>query len=181
MRELNLDILKEGLPGFTPGQGSYCREAAIVSLKNRGFESGVILKVYGDFEEKFAIIWEEEEASLAVENWKNENQAANFGAVAIASLLVIELLGYQRFEEGVIGTGIDYWLGKTYLRQDNMPYFQKEARIEISGIGKEAPGNTVSLRMYRKKKQISASDKTGLPGWIAIVEFSTPKSKIIKK
>ncbi len=37
------------------------------------------------------------------------------------------------------------------------------------------------MRVNKKKKQISPSDNTQLDGWIVIVEFETPKSKIVKK
>lgn len=37
------------------------------------------------------------------------------------------------------------------------------------------------MRINKKKKQISPSDNTKLEGWISVVEFSTPKTKIIKK
>lgn len=92
-----------------------------------------------------------------------------------------ELLGFNIFEESVIGTGIDFWMGKGTYNEEEIAYFQRKARLEISGLGKEKIGNTVGMRVTKKKKQIKASDDTQLDGWIVIVEFSTPKTKIIKK
>ena len=37
------------------------------------------------------------------------------------------------------------------------------------------------MRIGKKKKQMKVSDYSELPGWIAVVEFSSPKSKIVKK
>jgi len=53
--------------------------------------------------------------------------------------------------------------------------------LEISGIGRANAKNSVNMRVYKKKNQIAQSDNTKLAGWISVVEFSTPKTKIIKK
>lgn len=81
------------------------------------------------------------------------------------------LRGYCVFEFFVLG-----WLG-----QEDVLYIPKEARLEVSGLNKEKVGNTVNMRIGQKKRQITSSDKPNLPGWIIVVEFTTPKSKIIKK
>ena len=101
--------------------------------------------------------------------------------MGIALLLAEELLGYTIFEESRYCTGIDYWMSRGNVPEEQPTFFQKEARLEISGISKEMPSNSVNMRVNRKKKQISPSDKSKLPGWIIVVEFGTPKSKIVKK
>ncbi len=57
MRVLNLNKLKEGLPGITPVISAFYMEAAIVSLTKSGFQSGVHLKVDGAFSETFILKW----------------------------------------------------------------------------------------------------------------------------
>jgi len=181
MKIINLDKLQEGLPGLTPIVGAYCMEAAKVCLIRGGHSSGVVLLVQGNFEEKLKIFWKEPLNPSAFLTWAEEAHAATYAAMGIAFLLAQELLGYTIFEESRYGTGIDYWMGKGELQEKKPTYFQKEARLEISGISKETPSNTINMRVNKKKKQMSPSDKSNLPGWVIVVEFGTPKSKIAKK
>jgi len=181
MRILNLNKLKNGLPGITPVIGAFYMEAAIVSLTKSGFQSGVHLKVDGVFSETFIIKWKPPLTINQINSWKEEKHYHSAGAVALSLLLVRELLGFTIFEESTIGTGIDYWLGKQDKIKTFNPFFKKMARLEISGIGKATPKNSINMRINKKKKQIAQSDNTKLEGWISVVEFSTPKTKIIKK
>lgn len=181
MRKLNLDVLKDGLPGISSTRGAFYREAVIVGLRKQGFSSGVTLGITGEFEEKYKIEWTEDIDAADIRSWKDEVQIANFGAVGIALLLMIELLGFKNFEEGIIGTGIDFWLSKNQFQKGKIAYYKREARLEISGILKETVGNTINMRVGRKRKQMKVSDYLQLQGWIVVVEFSTPKSKIVKK
>ncbi|GEM_PF-1855639 len=181
MRVLNLDKIKTGLPGITPARSFLYMEAAIVSLMKKGYASGIILKVEGDFDMKMKIEWTESVSQNTVDSWKEERYAANYGAVGISLLLYTELLGVSYFEEAQIGTGIDFWVSKEGIGQEDALHIPKEARLEISGLGKETVSNTVNMRIGQKKRQITTSDGTNLPGWVIVVEFNTPKSKIIKK
>ena len=181
MRILNLDLLQEGLPGITPIVGACCMEAALVCLKKLGHSSGVLLKVEGDMDMEVKIIWTEELNPHAFSSWAEESNATNYAAMGISFLLVKELLNFSIFEESRYGTGIDYWMGKGELQEKKPTFFKKEARLEISGIYKESSSNTINMRINQKKKQITPSDNTELPGWVIVVEFSTPKSKIVKK
>jgi len=169
MRVLNLDKIKTGLSGITPARGFLYMEAAIVSLMKRGFSSGVILKIEGDFTIDMKIEWTEKVTQSTVKSWKEESYATNYGAVGIALLLYTELLGSSYFEEAQIGTGIDFWVSKEDTGNKKALHIPKEARLEISGLGKEKIGNTVNMRIGQKKRQITSSDTTNLPGWIIVV------------
>lgn len=181
MRILNLDTLFEEIPGVSPTRRAFYREAAIVGLKRQGHSSGAQLKIAGDFEETVQLIWEQDVEDVIINSWRDEVQIAHFGAVGISLLLAKEFLGYQSFEEGVIGTGIDFWMGKGVFQKDYVSFIEREARLEVSGIFSEHEGNTVNMRVSRKKKQMKVSDHVNLVGWIVVVEFSAPKSKIVKK
>lgn len=181
MRKLKLDILQKGLPGITPIMGAYYMEAAIVSLMKNGHTSGVILAVNGDYKLSCEISWEVPVDNNIINSWKEEKVSTAHGAVGIALCLLLELFDYTTFEEGIYGTGIDFWLGKGELANNQVSFFQREARVEISGIFKETKENSINMRVNKKKKQISSSDKTKLDGWVIVVEFETPKSKIVKK
>lgn len=85
------------------------------------------------------------------------------------------------FEESVIGTGIDFWVSTKSSNDQLISFNNREARIEVSGILRKSLGNTVNMRVAQKKKQMKPSDHSQLPGWIIVCEFSTPKSKIVRK
>jgi hypothetical protein len=139
------------------------------------------MMVSGNFEKRFTVVWEKDINVATLASWKDENQIANFGAVGIAILLAIELLGIVSFEEGIIGTGIDFWVSTKSSSSQLIPFINREARIEVSGILQENLGNTVNMRVGQKKKQMKSSDHSQLPGWVIVVEFSTPKTKIVRK
>lgn len=181
MKILNLDILVSGLPGISATRGAFYREATIVGLKKQGFDSGVVLQVEGEFQELCQLIWTEDVSKTVVNSWRDEVQIANFGAVGIALVLMVHFLDFQSFEEGIIGTGIDFWLSRNKFQEEKIAFRNCEARLEVSGILTERPGNTVNMRVGKKKVQMTASDESGFPGWIVVVEFSIPKSKIVKK
>ena len=134
MRRLKLDILQKGLPGITPIMGAYYMEAAIVCLIKNGHSSGVILEVTGAYQEIFEISWTIPVNEDIVNSWREEKIATSHGAVGIALCLLLELLDYTTFEEGIYGTGIDFWLGKGELAHNQISLYQREARVEISGI-----------------------------------------------
>ncbi len=96
-------------------------------------------------------------------------------------MILSKLSEYQSFELSAFGTGIDYWMSREKPDENSGVFLKKEARLEISGIFNESSSNTVGMRVQLKARQIAASDGTGLPGFVAIVEFGTPKSKIVKK
>jgi len=181
MRKLNLDILKEGFYGISPTRGTYYREAVIVGLRKQGFASGVHLKIYGEFEEIVELVWKDDIDDAVVVSWRDKHNLANFGAVGISLLIAHKILAFKAFEESTIGTGIDFFMGQSDFNQSVPSFLQREARLEVSGIFEENTGNSVKMRIGKKRKQMKVSDHTNLNGWIIVVEFSTPKSKIVKK
>lgn len=74
------------------------------------------------------------------------------------------------------GTGFDYWLGR---KDSNALLFQNKARLEVSGIRR---GDEVAIetRVRRKLKQIEPTDAL-LPGLVAVVEFSSPRTRVRSK
>jgi hypothetical protein len=103
-------------------------------------------------------------------------EAANFGAAAVGMLMARQFVGEQRFMRSVIGTGFDYWLGNS----DSRGIFQGHARLEVSGILKG--GETLIRKRIREKlHQTRRSDHTALPAFVAVVEFSSPHARFLKK
>jgi hypothetical protein len=175
---LSISELKETINTISPKQCDFYAEGCAVALENQQKVSGVKLLVQGDTTIDFELRWE---CPKNKSGWKEEKKIADFGATALSFLLSFELTEFQVVEEALIGTGIDYWLA---YKEDNPNYNALNfinARLEISGINKETPFNTVRKRVYDKLKQTKPTDGTTLPAYVSIVEFGTPKAYFKKK
>lgn len=179
MEELHLDNLQNGVPGISEVWIACYIEAAKVALLKNEYSSGVVLEVVGDYQMKFTLLWSNDLNEEIVNSWKNNNDAAELGAIAIAILLVQKLTSYRRFEISEIGTGIDFWLLEN--RESQAQSKEAKARLEVSGIFEETPSNTIAKRTRKKLKQIKRSDYTKLPGIVVVTSFKKFKSKFIQK
>lgn len=173
MRQLNLDILKQGLPGFSKTIGAYLAEAALVCLEENQHQSGVLIEITGDFQETFEIIWTGNIRSAVKDGWRDLKEAAEYGATAIAILLLKELTEFYYFER---------------MRQDEIgDYLIRTSKtaipfsfLEISGIWNESKGNNVDIRIRAKIRQINKKASTKLELFTIVTEFSKPVAKIVK-
>ena len=59
--------------------------------------------------------------------------------------------------------------------------FTAIARLEISGLRKETPSNTLANRIKVKLKQVEQSDDSGVSAYIAIIEYSKPSAVFMPK
>ena len=180
MRTINLNILSGGLSGITKTTGAFFIEAAKVALQKSGHQSGVVLSLEGAFKEKIKLIWEDDLTQEELENWVEQKKYTEYGAVALSLLIVNEFLPFDHYTEAAHGTGVDYFLGNQVFDEFSHRKVEQSATIEISGILQATKENTLNMRIGQKKKQMRASKKRSFGSWISIVEFSTPKSKLIK-
>ncbi len=155
-------------------------QAAAVALTTNQHSSGVELKLRGSFEETFQICWTETINDTVLKGWADLRDAAEYGAVAIAILALLELGEYNYFGRMHQGMGFDYWIDFTDEEASEANMQEKKARLEVSGILKQTPSNTIRMRIGLKKKQVKNDNFTELPALIAIVEFGIPKIEIIK-
>lgn len=181
MERLDLDLLKTGIPIISKKIGAFLAEAAAICLYLNGYKSGVELIVEGEIEETLTIEWNDEVTTDVLDSWNDTKEATEFGATALAILLLLKYTDFTYVVRAYQGTGIDYWLGKGEYTSEILPMSNRKGRLEVSGILKENKNNTVNIRINQKKKQSKKSDNTALPVYIVVVEFSKPKAKIIKK
>lgn len=181
MKKLDLDILKTGVPVISKKIGAFLAEAAAICLHMNGYKSGVKLKLEGEVTETLVIEWNDKITEDVLNSWNDPKEATEFGATALAILLLLQYTDFTYFIRAFQGTGIDYWLGKGKYTGEGLPTGDRKGRLEISGILKQSKGNTINMRINRKKKQSKQTDDTELPVYIVVVEFSQPKAKIIKK
>lgn len=171
MRKLNLDILRNGLSGVSNAAGAFFAEAAIASFVKHKHNSGVKIKVSGEFEETFEVIWTLKDNKFLEETWTDTKESIEYGATAIALLLLFHLTDFQHYQRlGQDGIG-DYII--KYHKTS-----KKNAFLEISGISKSNASNTIDIRIKAKNRQITNKVKSNVELFVIVTEFSIPKAKI---
>jgi hypothetical protein len=127
------------------------------------------------------LFWQDEVNDQVKRAWNESQEATEYGATAIALMILQQLTEYTVIERSFTGTGFDYWLGTGEYDENLLPFVQRKARLEISGIWKASANNTIDARVQLKRKQLEQSDATLLPGLIIVVEFGTPTAKFMIK
>ena len=107
--------------------------------------------------------------------WADLKEATEKGAEGIAILLVKLETGYTTIERAAIGTRIDRWLGY----ESDAPYFQRKARLEITGILRGDDGD-VAKRLKEKMDRLALASSQ-LPAYVVVVEFSRPLAEVGSK
>jgi hypothetical protein len=169
---LYLDSLKKGKGMISEGFGAYMAEACAYCLSEQGHTSGVSLSITHDRVDNFPVKWDfiMDEAIRASHN--NDKLATEFGAYAIALLLIELIDSYELVQTSKIGTGFDFWLKK----RDSI-LFQGAVRLEVSGI-KAGDDSIVKKRLTQKIAQ--ASKGKNIIGYVVIVEFGKPLAAVGK-
>src|SRR5262245_679152 len=172
--ELTLDSLVHGFPDIPAEGGTMRAQAALVCFGHQGHLAGVTLAVDGTFTASFSISWTETLTEAKRRFWNDLEEATQYGATAVAILLIRALTGYTIIERARKGTGFDWWLGT----EDNL--FQGKARLEVSGI---LHGTTrrINSRIKARMGQTRQSDQLALTAYVVVVEFGTPRAKVVQR
>lgn len=175
--KLPLTELHSKLSYINPEYSKVLAQAAGVCFEDQSHPNGVELQVDGEYKAKYEVYW-----PLIDDNirncWSDEQYATEHGAYGVAFLLILDLTEYTVIERSRKGTGFDYWLGK--VNQDGGVLFQDKARLEVSGIRNGDLGQ-VRSRTKEKTEQVNPTNNTGLPAYIVVVEFGSPRSRVAKK
>jgi len=178
--DLLLESLSTGVPTLTKIKADMLKEACIWCLTNCDHDNGVPIEcIICDNNNCLSIKWNDDVDLDGILRAYNLDDAVEFGAEAIALLLIREKTEFTTIERAVRGTGIDYWLGYKDKNRNGL-FSMRDARLEISGILKESSSNTVKNRINTKLKQIKASNHT-FPVFISIIEFGKPKAETVRK
>ena len=176
VREIDLLDMQKGFPGLDTSSAVHCYVACMVCLHRNNHSNGVILDLQGDTIAQIILKWDDYFDEQIDRAWKDQEYSTEHGAICISAMLVKEFTEYTIIERARKNGGFDYWLG-----YENEIPFQNSARLEISGIFKETEQNSVDKRLRIKNKQTGQSDKSRLPAYISIVEFSNPRAIFSKK
>jgi hypothetical protein len=173
VRPCDLQVITLGMPGLTPALGGVFAEAAAVCLEHNKHNPGVHLLSDGKFPCSFSMVWQPASAQQ-IRSHSDLQDATEFGACAIAIFVVRDQTGQVVVERSCKGTGFDFWLGA----EDDL-LFKNKARLEVSGI-LEGGESEIATRVTKKLNQLSRSDGI-LPGYVAVVEFSGPRVRVVVK
>jgi len=175
MDELHFDDLKDDVSGITNAIGTFLAEAAAYCLDAQGHQSGVILKVIGDFENEFSLHWTTTIDEKVKKAWADEKEATEYAATAIAILLTLKLTGYVIYKRLRQGERADYFL----VKRDMSDKLNSNALLEVSGIFEEHAKNTINARVNIKKENIDKIPNREKTAVIIVVAFNNAKAKII--
>jgi hypothetical protein len=164
-------------PGWSVIFGAACAEAAAICLTEQGHNAPTKLQINGLTPCEVEIDWNLPN-EIAVRFNADIEVATEYGAYAIAALLMPYLTGLTVIERSIKGTGLgfDFWLGDI-SEPDRL--FQRKARLEVSGI-RHGSESQLKYRVNIKLKQITPSDRVA-PGYVCVIEFSTPQARIVEK
>jgi len=176
---LHLEDIRS-LNALAPGYAAAMLEAAVVCFDDQNHESGISLPVtLTDQGDKNAILvhWNLEISENIRKSYQEPSRTTDYGAMCIAVLLSTVLVKNCNSVEPTVGNnGFDF-----YLCDEEDEYNFYLARLEVSGIRKESKTNTIEKRVGVKKQQTRRSDNSGLPAYICVTEFGTPKASYVKK
>jgi hypothetical protein len=152
--------------------GACLAEAAGVCLVDQRHAPGVVMTIDGEFFGSYSVCFPEVD-ERARRCWNDAGVATEHGAYAIALLLVTNASDYTVIERSRKGTGFDYWLGTA-----DSGLFQAKARLEVSGI-RSGDEKQLRARSRQKQEQVRARGG-GIPAYVVIVEFGTPRGQVTR-
>ena len=161
-----------GNRALTSQLGGAMAQAGAVCLEHEGHIPGTRLTVRGTIQASHALNWAEV-TGQARRTWADLREATEKGAEGVAILLIRRETGYVAIERAAIGTHIDRWLGY----ESDAPYFQRKARLEVSGILRGSDGDV--RRWVREKMDRLGLTSHRLPAYVVVVEFSGPLAEAV--
>lgn len=175
---LDLQQLREGIPGLTTALGDVHSESAAVCLENQGHSETVDLEVQNSDEQQYQLVRQPVTDTMR-RAYFDLQRATELGACGVAILLAREVTGLTAIQQSRKGGGFDYYLGPANQTEDTLP-FQNSARLEVSGI-LSGTDKQFGARVKLKLHQSQPSDDTGLPAIAVVVEFGRPQAQVAKR
>jgi hypothetical protein len=169
---LSLEQLSASCPRLTAAVGKFMAAAASVCLAEQEHELEVSLRVTGEYRTSYLL--HRGDVTARMRATYDPDEATEFGACGVVLLVMHDLTGLTA-QRAFKGGGFDYWLGPI---NDQEP-FQNLARLEVSGI-RRGDKRQVAARMKAKLAQVRRSD-SDLPAYVAVVEFSAPEARVVKR
>lgn len=168
MNELNLFDLKDFTHVPSIRSCENMAEAALVCFTNQKHSKKVEVKIKGAIEK--SLLFRLDSVTNRVEdNWKDLEEATEYGATCIAMWIILKFTKYQIVQRSPKKTGFDYYLD---FQNSEFP-FQNKGRLEVSGILKGTKGQ-LKQRLNEKIKQTKRYETNNLPTYVIVVKFDEP-------
>jgi hypothetical protein len=176
--DLTLEALTSGIPTLTKDKAAMLKESCVWCLTKCNHQNGVKIAFdVCDDSGHYNIKWNKDVDMDGILRAYNSDDAIEFGAEAIALLLIKEKTQYTAIERAAKPSGIDYWLG---YKTSNSLFSKRDARLEITGILTERGSNTIKTRINMKLERPMISENV-FPVFISVIEFGQPKAVTVKK
>ncbi|MEL7122203.1 MAG: hypothetical protein AAFO07_22330 [Bacteroidota bacterium] len=147
--------------------------AAVALNKFHNGSKANIEVVNANKSETLELKWDSDfSASAMVENV----DMANHGGVALAFFLMSVLSDFGYVEQSEIGDGVDYRFKNQEPSDDDLNFLDDFHYVEISGILKETPSNTLKKRIKIKHGQINRGAKKDKSSSVIVTLFSQPQT-----
>ncbi len=181
--EFRLEEIEERyIPGVTKVQAAQHMQACLICLDHNRHLSAVEFEVKEkNASHKAQLYWEKEVDEQMRRGWRDLQEATEYGATAIAILLVIKTTEYTIIERSAKGLGFDYWLLEEELYDEDDLLPAGTARLEVSGMIHEEKDSKIRARVEEKVTQTKTSDDLKLPAIIVVVEFSRPEAHLVRR
>ncbi len=184
-RRIQLEDLSKQAPVLTEDGARFYRENCMVCFASQQHDNGVALHVdVDDTLERISVAWQGVVTPKMLVSYRDQDKRVDFGACAVALLIMPVFTGYAAVEPSATGDGVDYYL--TRPGDDDELIFNGAARLEVSGIQRENESNTVADRVSRKRRRLRRLRKSSPanptkdpPTFICVVEFGLPQSRVV--
>lgn len=181
---IRLEDLAHAVPALDAVAAAFHQANCMMCMDDENHASGVEMEVeFNNSKELVSVIWEGFVTPQMARVYADRNKRVDFGACAIALLLIPAFTEYIAIAQSATGNGIDYFLQSADA--DDELIFNTGAYLEVSGIQSETTANTISDRIQSKRRRLQRQAKalftsaSDLPTYICVVEFSRPEAKVV--
>ena len=162
------------MPGLTATAGGFLAEAAAVCLEDRSHAPRVQLSLEGSYDRKVLLDWDRVTGQQQ-QTYADMQEATEYGAAGVAILVLKRAARKVVVERSKKGSYFDYWMGT----EGKDELFQNRTRLEVSGI-LDGDDRKLEARTQQKLEQIKHA-RGKLRSYVAVVEFGSPRARIVKK
>lgn len=151
-------------------------DATSFCLAKNNHQSGVVAPIGGFIVDSLQATWTAMTAEM-MNTYNSQKKAVEFGAEGIAFILVDRCTNFQIGPVAYIGSGFDYYLRPKNQDATLSSLCDGYTKLEISGIDKKSPTNTLEKRIKEKCQQ-AATIQDGVEYLVVVAEFGDPRVEV---
>jgi len=159
------------IPHLTSALMEISGKSAAVCFQETGYQSKIEHNISGTIKSKMILKWEKL-TKEDINSFYDLHEATEWGASAIAFVIIHNFTEYEVIKRSRKGTGFDYYLGN-----HKSEFYQETAKLEISGILHVTETNSIKSRINEKVKQAERFENE-LTLFVVVTGFSTKESGV---